>query len=248
MAGMNPPLHRKIADDLREQIRGGTLGRGDALPSESALAAQYGLSRTTVRAALSALTNEGLIETSSGRPARVRSGRRWTWPMSTWERAHNSIEDAWASSVREQGGEPSTVVTVQVEQASTEVSAALEVDEGSNVVTRRRIRSVDGEPHQLADSWFPYWLAEEHPVFLQPGDVHAPGGLLGDAGLTQTRLLDSLTARMPTPDELRLLNMSAGTPLLIHHRTGYTSDGRAVRYMVTRMAADRVDLTWELTP
>lgn len=248
MTAMNPPLHRQISDDLRSQIKAGVYGPGAALPSESALMAKYAMSRTPVRVALQALANEGLIDTAPGRPARVRSDRRWTWPMSTWERAHNSTEDAWASSIREQGGEPSTSVTVHVESAIAEVAVALAVDEGANVVVRRRVRSVDGEPHQLADSWFPYWLAEEHPVFLQPGDLHAPGGLLAAASLAQTRFLDSITARMPTPDETRLLNMTSGTPLLIHHRTGYVDDDRPVRYMVTRMAADRVDPTWELTP
>lgn len=245
---MSEPLHRRIADALRTEITKGVFGPGSDLPSERALRERFNASRNTVRQAIQTLASEGLITTTPGRPAQVRRVKRWTWPMSTWERAHNSIEDAWASSVREQGGEPSTTVTIQVESATPEIARALGVSEGEHIVARRRVRSVDDEPHQLADSFFPYWLADQHPVFLEPGDVHAPGGLLAAAGLPQARMLDALTARMPDPDETRTLRMPAGIPLLIHHRTGYAADGRAVRYMVTRMAADRVDLTWELTP
>ncbi|WP_155482932.1 GntR family transcriptional regulator, partial [Cronobacter sakazakii] len=42
------PKYRQIADTLREQIREGVLKPGDALPTESALQAQFGVSRVTV--------------------------------------------------------------------------------------------------------------------------------------------------------------------------------------------------------
>ena len=43
------PLYRQIADRIREQIARGELKPGDALPTESALQTEFGVSRVTVR-------------------------------------------------------------------------------------------------------------------------------------------------------------------------------------------------------
>ena len=39
-----------------------------------------------------------------------------------------------------------------------------------------------------------------------------------------------------------------GTPLLIHTRVGYDAQARPVRYMVSRMAADRVEVVRDAGP
>lgn len=241
---VNETKHAQLAATLRNRIEQGDYV--EELPSEADLTAEFGFSRSTVRQAFTTLENEGLISGRSGSRRRVTTRERWDWPMTTWERGHTADADAWATSIQEQGGEPSTVVTVQIKQASARVSEALHVEPGSQVVLRRRIRSVNGEPHQLSDSYFPKWLTDAHPVFLQPGDISAPGGLLASEGVPQARFLDELTARMPTPDETRTLGMSRGVPLLIHTRTGYGKDDRPLRYMVTRMASDRVHVRYEL--
>lgn len=236
--------HADLAAKLRQRIE-----RGDyttELPSEADLTDEFGYSRSTVRQAFTALENEGLITARSGSRRRVKTHERWNWPMTTWERQHTADADAWAMSVQAQGGEPSTIVAVHIEKADEAVAQALRVEPGSQVVVRRRVRSVNGEPHQLADSYFPQWLADAHPVFLEPGDLSASGGLLASVGIPQARCLDEITARMPTPDEARVLGISRGVPLLVHTRTGYAEDGRAVRHMVSRMAADRVHVRYEL--
>ena len=43
------PVYRQIADQLRQAIRDGRYGEGDALPSETALAETYGVTRMTAR-------------------------------------------------------------------------------------------------------------------------------------------------------------------------------------------------------
>jgi GntR family transcriptional regulator len=53
------PVCRQIADQLRQAIREGRYGDGDALPSETALAETYGVTRMTARQAMDVLKNEG---------------------------------------------------------------------------------------------------------------------------------------------------------------------------------------------
>lgn len=64
---------RRIYDLLRAQIADGTLAPGAGTPSTRALAAELGVSRSTVTAAYEQLAAEGFLVTSTGRVARVAS-------------------------------------------------------------------------------------------------------------------------------------------------------------------------------
>ena len=66
------PHYRSMATALRAMIESGELGPGDALPSESALAQQYGVSRGTARHALAELEGTGLVESLHGKGRFVR--------------------------------------------------------------------------------------------------------------------------------------------------------------------------------
>lgn len=83
------PLYRQLDAILRDQIAGGQLQPGDRFPPETELCVQYGVSRATVRQALEALEDDGLIERTAGRgtflraapaPSRPHAGRsRISW-------------------------------------------------------------------------------------------------------------------------------------------------------------------------
>ncbi|KQY89444.1 MULTISPECIES: PLP-dependent aminotransferase family protein [Roseateles] len=72
---------RRIYDLLRAQMADGTLAAGARLPSTRALAAELGVSRTTVTAAYEQLAAEGFIATSAGRAATVALPARPARPM-----------------------------------------------------------------------------------------------------------------------------------------------------------------------
>ena len=60
------PAYRQLADRLLALIVSGALRPGDRLPSESELGAQFGVSRSTVREALRALSSRDLVTTTRG--------------------------------------------------------------------------------------------------------------------------------------------------------------------------------------
>lgn len=68
-----PPanLSRMVVDAVTGHIRDNELRTGDPLPSEAAIAAQVGVSRTVVREAFGALSALSLIDVGNGRRARV---------------------------------------------------------------------------------------------------------------------------------------------------------------------------------
>lgn len=65
---------RRIYAKLRAQIEDGTLAAGTKLVSTRAIAAELGVSRTTVTAAYEQLAAEGFVTTSAGKAARVAGG------------------------------------------------------------------------------------------------------------------------------------------------------------------------------
>ena len=60
------PPWRRVADSLRGRIQAGEWAPGSPLPTLDTLAAEYQVSRTTVRKAISTLTAEGLTESVRG--------------------------------------------------------------------------------------------------------------------------------------------------------------------------------------
>ncbi|MEV5511644.1 winged helix-turn-helix domain-containing protein [Streptomyces flaveolus] len=63
---------QEIADILRERIRGGDLKAGDRLPTQAELADEFKVERGTVRQALRALQEDGLLtNVSKGSPPRI---------------------------------------------------------------------------------------------------------------------------------------------------------------------------------
>lgn len=63
--------YQTIADELRFQIRSGKYAAAAALPTEAALCQEYGVSRQTVRQALSLLVSDGLIQRRQGSGSRI---------------------------------------------------------------------------------------------------------------------------------------------------------------------------------
>src|SRR6266487_4059723 len=60
-------LHIQLMTYFRERVLDGRLPAGTRLPTDGELAAQYQISRDTVRQALALLAGEGLIERVQGR-------------------------------------------------------------------------------------------------------------------------------------------------------------------------------------
>ncbi|MEW9530772.1 GntR family transcriptional regulator [Microbispora sp. NPDC049125] len=246
----NKHLYEQIADELRKQIDSGNLKPGDPLPSEADLQAKHGVSRQTVRLAFRNLAQEGLISGGQGRPRTVRTWEPLRWRLSAFESiarhaAGDPASDQWAEDVRTQGREPRQDVEVAIVYPPPRVAELLGVDPETPTVARRRIRYVDGAPFALATSYFHEEDVRGTPL-MQPKDVSAPGGVLASIGLVQARFIDEVHARMPTRAEADALDMSPGTPVAEHIRTGYDSQGKTLRVMITIAPGDRYILVYEL--
>src|SRR5262249_36492188 len=128
-----------------------------------------------------------------------------------------------------QGWRPVRPPSVSRGPVPYDIAALLDLEPGVEVVIRDRLMGdpVTGRPTQLAASYIPAELAGELPV-LTAAET-GPGGIydrLEDAGYGPIRWTEAITARMPGPDEARLLRLSSGVPLLRILRSAVSSSGR----------------------
>ncbi|MER7416011.1 GntR family transcriptional regulator [Micromonospora peucetia] len=240
---MAQPKYRKIAEDLRRQIKSGALRVGDRLPTEPRLQEHYDASRNTVRDATAVLVNEGLIERVPGRSGGMVVREKVTLTFHA-HRAEmpagpTAETDAWRSEVVKQGYEASQDFRLTIEVLTPELAERLHVEPESAAALRRCVRHINGQPSSVQDTYYPMDLAREVTELLSPRDI--PQGttrLLAERGYSQRGYYDEYGSRMPTPEEATLLRLQPGTPVLLFIRTGYTEQ-RPVRVSVTVFAGDR---------
>jgi len=70
----NATRHSQVTDRIIGEIRSGRFAIGSLLPSEPMLATEYGISRSTLRAALATLQGLGFVERKRGAGTRVCAG------------------------------------------------------------------------------------------------------------------------------------------------------------------------------
>jgi DNA-binding GntR family transcriptional regulator len=80
-APSSAPRYKQARESIREMIADGRYAAGDRLPSESALAAQFGIHRLTARRALAELAREGIAVARQGAGTFV-APRRTPLPIS----------------------------------------------------------------------------------------------------------------------------------------------------------------------
>ncbi|NRQ32981.1 GntR family transcriptional regulator [Nonomuraea sp. NN258] len=93
--GKAQPTYVTLAGDLRSRIEAGEYPPGSMMPSESALTAEFGVARGTVRQALAELEREGLVVSQMGRGRRVQGQPTADTPASTrYEDVANQLRTA----------------------------------------------------------------------------------------------------------------------------------------------------------
>jgi GntR family transcriptional regulator len=243
------PVYKQIADVLRTAIARGTLLEADRLPSEAQMMEHFAVARMTIRNAIRLLQDEGLVIAEHGRGVYVRSRPPVKRLASDrFARRHRKEgKAAFITEAEQVGGTPQVdMIHVSESQPPSEVADRLKLADGASTVVRSRRYSLDGRPVETAVSYLPADIASGTPIAdPNPG----PGGIyarLEELGHTLERFTEDVSARMPTPEETRLLKLPPGVPVFRLVRTAYDVDGMPVEVCDTVMAADAYLLSYEL--
>ena len=224
-----------IAHDLRERIALGEFGDVGALDSESQLCARYAVSRPTVRRALEVLRDEGLVES--------RHGAGWFVTGSAFHQrlAIGSFRHA-ASAVAEAGKTIDRhVVEFGYRPAPLSLAGSLGVDEGTEVLSARSLRTVDGEGLDVVREWVPADLAG--PVSRDSATRPGIWETLTRHGHRIATVRQVVTAGLASDEDAELLGVAPGGALLLVRRFAADPTGRVLalsdhRYLAQRFALE----------
>lgn len=241
-------ITHQITDDLRAKIEDGTYGPGALLPSEPELAARYGVSRQTARAALKALEQEGLIVVHStrGRTVRTRPPLRRVSSARRHASHRQSGKPEFDTEAIAQGQAPSRrMLMVGRGTAPRDVTSILGIEPGQEVVIRQRLQPLDGVPAVISTSYYPLWVAEGTRLEALDALPEGPDNLIEQLGHRFARGMELLQARMPTREERRLLELDPGVPVVRMLHIDYDPDGRSLQVADDLYAADRHEFAFE---
>jgi GntR family transcriptional regulator len=226
-----------VAAALRERIADGLLG---ALPSEAELGGEFGVSRVTVRRALEALRDEGLVASRRGAgwfvavdPVRQTLGRVTT--------VEGALEAAGAVPGRR-------VLEFAFESAPADVAKALGLAADADVLRVTRLNLADGEPFAVVTVWVSATLG----AHLSRADVERATffELLPLHGVEPGRVQQTITAVAADRTTARRLHVPTGAPLLASRRLTYDRRGDPVIVSEHRYAAHLTafDVEYPCTP
>jgi GntR family transcriptional regulator len=242
------PLALQLADLLRAEIQEGLLRPGSQLPTESEFQHAYGVSRTTIRAALATLAGEGLVLTRKGYGSYVRDRQPLRRVSSTHRHASHraSGKPEFDTEAVAQGQAPSRrMLHIGRSSVPEDVAPWLQVPAKEEAVIRKRLQLLDGVPAVISTSYYPMWLAAgtrlESPDALPEG----PDNLIEQLGHRFAHGMELLRARMPTPEEARLLELDPGVPVVRLLHVDYDPDGRTLQVADDLYAGDRHEFAFE---
>lgn len=230
-------LHQVVRRDLERRITSGDIKVGDWLPSEAALQASYGVSRTPVRQALRELEAIGLIRRSQGRGSLVTSAR-----IAAGLRMMISFSD----ELRRQGHEVEARTLAVQRGVEAEAAAELSLPQDSQFTSVRRLFVVDGAPLAL----FTHHLGPIVPynAIKSAGDFPSLYALLRELDLAPHQATETIAAELLNEDQARLLGVELPAAAQLRKRISWTEWGAPLEYTVYHVRADRYETRIELRP
>jgi GntR family transcriptional regulator len=232
--GLGTTVHAQIEDWLAGAIAAGQLAPGDRLPAEHDLASWLGVSRMTLRHALSELAQRGLVIRAVGRHGgtfvaepKLDQDVTTLAGFSEQLRRHGMVAGA-------------RVLTAARIEAGPAAATALRLSPGDPVLEVRRIRLADGRPMVLEHSQFP---AELFPDMLDCRLDASLYELLEERfGQRPHRARESFEPVIANVREAEALEVDEGAPLLLVERTAYSQAGLPLEYARDLFRGDRTRL------
>ena len=214
---------QRVYLSLRDQITEGQLSEGETLPGEKRLAENFGVSRVTVRRALDALSQGGLIERQAGSGTRVRGqsarGARAAMDFNTL--MPQLVEMGQSTTAR--------LLSFSYGRAPDTVASAMGLAADEKVQIATRVRLTADVPFSHLTTYVPASIAQNYsendlattPLFK----------LLERSGVRIEEAHQTVSASLAAPDVAEALGVAVGSALLSLKRVVRDVDGNGVEFL-----------------
>ena len=206
-----------------------SLPPGSPIPTERSLAAQFDVSRTTVRQALAELTVEGRL-------LRVQGKGTFAAEPKVAQRLQLS---SYTEDMRAQGREPSSkLLDVQELSADPELARLLAVRQGAKVLRLQRLRLADGEPMAIETTHLPLGRFRGLRRYVTPG-FSLYQVLRERFDVEMGHAEETIETALAGPHEAEVLGADVGMPMLLLSRQTFDTEERPVEWVRSVYRGDR---------
>jgi GntR family transcriptional regulator len=218
------PLYHQIQLRLLDQIRSGELKPGMPMPSIERIADRMGVSQMTVRQAVRALSELGVVYSRQGRGTFI-SGIKL-------ERDFRQVL-SFTEESKARGAKPSSkVLSFGICSPNRTVMAALRLTERDKVFSLRRVRYGDSVPMGIECSCLPVRLC---PNLLETFDPTASlyEELAEQYGIQLMVTDEVIEVGKANAEDARLLEIAPKSPVFLFTRTSYLENGMPAEHVTS---------------
>lgn len=227
------PMYLQLREILRSRIDEGEFVPGSAIPSESELAQAYGLHRLTVRSAISALVNEGLLRPVQGKGVYV-----------VGKKLGRDLEKltGFRQTMRERSVVPGTRAMFKTKRpAGLKYGQIFGIDPLESVYYIRRLCLAEDEPVSIEDIFVPYSvLSDLDAVDL---NVFSLFDIYKFNGIQVTKAWQTLSVTKLDAKDARILKIKPETVVLLFECVSRDETGRVIEFSRSYTRGDRASFT-----
>jgi len=231
------PLYHQVLEILEKEIAEGKYPVDTLFPSETQLIHKFGVSRVTIRRALSELELHGQIVRIQGQGTFIKNQPIELELTALTGFVEDMLEKRYRPSAR--------VVTIQQVFSNKKVSEMLKIEPGTMVTYIERIRLSNGAPLSFDTTWLPNPIGEEvakenlevFPIFSlleEKMDIQLDHALYN----LQSKPTDQVTAKY--------LEQTPGDSIMVVERTVFTKKGNPVDYEILHYRGDKIKFSLTL--
>lgn len=223
------PIYFQLERLLRQQIDQKELLPGDPIPSEREYAEQLGISRMTVRQAITNLVKEGLLYRQKGRGTFVAEKKL--------EQKLSGLT-SFTEDMQARGMKPaSSLISFEIVPADAKTAERLFIKEHAPVYEITRIRLADDVPMALETVYISANLVKGLTEKITSSSLYQY--IENELKLDIKRAVQSIEAAAATEKEHQHLLVQKNAPILLIERKTFLADGTPLEYVKSSYRADR---------
>lgn len=228
------PIWKSIRSSLEQEISDGVYSPGEKLPTEKELTTRFGVNRHTIRHALSALAEDGIVCSRRGSGVFV-STQPTAYPIGKRVRFHQNIAKTGRLPQKK-------VLRLETRKAGALEREKLRLAPNAQVHVYEGLSLANGAPLGLFCSVFP---AERFPALPEAieQDTSVTNALNACGVSDYTRIETLISAERASPTQALHLGIRDGDLLLKTTSINADADGNHIEFGTTFFVADKVTLT-----
>jgi len=199
-------LYLQLFEILQKKIKSSEWALGSQIPTEEELCNMFGVSRATVRTAVLELVRQGYLKRQQGKGTYIYKNivSEGLTMLTNFRELLFEAELTFSTDVL------ARTVMMPVD----DLDVKLEIPKDKHIIYIKRLRSVEGEPVMLQESYIPYHVC---PLLLEEEIEHQSLFDLFEKkyGIKVTRVKNYIEVAYVNSDEARLLGLPEGSATIL---------------------------------